>query len=145
MRSTSGDLAVSRRVRAPRHAPAAARLALFAMLVTGCGVVHQLSNVEPLNLSAGLVKGRVTDDRTGRGIREGSVHLLDTAGAPVQGQTAVAWLDTAGQYRFPNVHPGSYRLRVDVPGYEAKRSDPFSIEPTITFEVNFALRSAAER
>lgn len=92
-----------------------------------------------------LLEGRVADSRTREAI-EGArvswepVGVVDsTRAAPSdnspRGSSAA---DSSGAYVIPNLPPGSYRLRVDAPGYVEATSEPIEVPPSLG-DLNFAL------
>ena len=109
-------------------------------LLVGCRAVKEASNTQPFSLTTGVIRGRVLDQPTGRALVGASVHLIDRAGTAVQDQTAVAYVNNDGEYTFPNVRPGTYRLRAEGPDHEPETSDEFVMDVNMTFGRDFSLR-----
>jgi len=110
-------------------------------LLVGCRKVQEMSeNTQPFSTTTGVIRGRVLDQPSGGALAGASVHLIDQAGADVQDQTAVAYVDNDGKYTFPNVRPGKYRLRAEGPNHEPETSDEFAVEVNTTFGRDFSLR-----
>jgi len=109
-------------------------------LLLGCKAKQQLEDIQPFSLTTGVVRGRVLDQATGQGITGASVHLVDRSGADVEGQTAIAYVNPDGEFTFPNVNPGTYRLRAEAPNHEPETSDEFAMDVNTTFSHEFKLR-----
>src|SRR5215212_6498300 len=83
-------------------------------LLVGCRKVQEMSeNTQPFSTTTGVIRGRVLDQAAGSAIAGASVHLIELAGADVQDQTAVAYVDDDGKFAFPGVRPGKDRLRAE--------------------------------
>lgn len=116
---------------------------LLLTLLPACRAVEELQNVQPVGITTGTVHGRVLDQQTGAPIATGNVLLLDASGEPVQNQTSSVHIDAEGAFRFPNVQPGTYRLRVAVPGYEPRLTDPFLVERGDSFRADLRVARRA--
>ena len=119
-------------------------LAVVVMLVAGCGVVRQMSNVQPVSLTTGIVSGHVLDDWTGRPIEDVSVLLLDANGDSLsddQQHQARAY-GPDGAFRFISVRPGTYRLRASASGFDPSTSEPFVVTVNASTIIDLRLRSA---
>jgi Carboxypeptidase regulatory-like domain/TonB dependent receptor len=61
----------------------------------------------------------IVQDPTGAGLPKASVQLVNTA----TGITSVATTDSAGNYRFVSLAPGSYRITVEASGFAKTEAD----------------------
>jgi hypothetical protein len=130
-----------RRSRVARICRRVGAAVAVSTLLAGCRAVKEVSeNTQPFSLTTGVIRGRVLDQPTGSALAGASVHLIDRAGADVQDQTAVAYVDNDGKYTFPNVRPGTYRLRAEGPNHEPETSDEFVMDVNMTFGRDFSLR-----
>ncbi len=96
------------------------------------------------------LEGKITDLHTGEPIGGARVEWEPAAGVDssrfTPGDTSArgsARSDSTGAYMVPNLPPGSFRLRVDAPGYLESVSGPLEVPPSLG-DVNFALRYRGE-
>lgn len=117
-------------------------LLCIAVSAAACTVVHELSNVEPINFTGASVTGTVTDSVSQAPLIGAEVVLLTSAGDSIPDQPTKAFsYPPDGTYRFGDVRPGSYLLQVHFDGYEPvtvplqgleageRRVIPFRLQP----------------
>ena len=105
-------------------------LALGAtVLLGGCGVVHQMSNVQPVSLTTGIISGHVVNDQSGQPVFDSALLLLDEHGNSLRDDQQHESRSYApdGAYRFISVLPGSYRLRARAAGFSPDTSAVFAV------------------
>lgn len=80
----------------------------------------------------GAIAGIVKDPQGG---------ALPGATISLQGRTGTtnATTDARGEYRFPAVEPGTYSLRVEMPGFKPQRRDGIGIHAGEQLTIDFAL------
>jgi hypothetical protein len=102
-------------------------LALLALLVATTPLLAQTTT--------GSLQGTVTDS-SGAVLPGATVEL--SSQAQIGGvQTATA--DRNGQYRFQNLSPGTYAMKVSLDGFKTVVRDGLRVEVSRTFDVDFSL------
>jgi hypothetical protein len=111
------------RIRAPLFAGAA------AALLGACGLVHQMSNVQPVSTTTGIVSGHVRNAQSGQPVFDATLLLLDEHGDTLSDDQQHESRSYApdGAYRFISVRPGSYRLRTRAAGFNPDTTDVFAV------------------
>ena len=99
-------------------------IAALLLALGGTGASH-------LTAQTGAVTGVITDTTTRQPLEGATVNL---AGIP-----ASALTDTGGRYLLDGVPPGTYTVKVVVPGY-GTRSREVEVMPEGTLEIDFRLR-----
>ena len=83
----------------------------------------------------------VVQDPTGAGVPKASVQLVNTATAI----TAVTTTDTAGNYRFVSLAPGSYRITVEATGFaKAEANVTLLTEQNLNVPISVKVGSVTE-
>src|SRR5215813_931807 len=82
-----------------------------------------LSGLSPAQTSYGSLVGTVTDAT--RGAIPGATVTLSNVGT---GERRAAPSDASGNFQFVNLLPGSYRLRVESPGFKRYNREPIRVE-----------------
>ncbi len=107
--------------------------------VGGCATMErEIDALQPPRFTTGGLRGRVVDESTGFHVRFGSVTLADSTGATVAGdQRTLSYVNGDGEYSFPNVKPGVYRLKADIPGYAPRISERVvvNVNESVTVEL----------
>jgi hypothetical protein len=121
---------------------AALRSLAAGALLAGCGVAHQLSNVQPVSLTTGIVSGQVVNDESGQPVFDAVLLLLDERGDSLRDDQQHESRSYApdGAYRFISVRPGSYRLRVRAAGFSPDTSHAFAVTVNGITTVDVRLR-----
>jgi hypothetical protein len=130
--AVSGDTAI--------RAPLLALLASVAL--GGCSVAHQMSNVQPVSLTTGIVSGHVLNAQSGQPVFDATLLLLDEHGDSLRDdqQHESRSYSPDGAYRFISVRPGSYRLRTRAAGFSPDTSDVFGVTVNGITTVDMRLR-----
>lgn len=113
------------------------------VVCASCAATRELSNMDPISFTSGIISGSVTDSLTQQPVVGAEVTLLtaekDTAGD----QHAKTFsFSPRGEYRFDNVRPGSYVLRVTAAGYDTTVRAVRKIDAGERYTVVFRLRRA---
>jgi protocatechuate 3,4-dioxygenase beta subunit len=120
-------------------------LATVTVALGGCRIVRELSNVQPVSLTTGIVSGHILDDRNGRPVPDAAILLLDANGDSLrddqQHESRANHAD--GAYRFISVRPGTYRLRALAPGFDPSTSIEFAVTVNAITAVDLRLRLRA--
>ena len=107
--------------RSPSAAVRAAHLwfsvAVAAGAIGGCTAVRSLSDVQPVSLTTGIVRGTVVSDSTGEAIVGATLLLGVRAGAPRDSMMRAFSFPPDGVFRFTGVLPGAYVLQASADGY----------------------------
>ena len=88
--------------------------------------------------NSGLVLGAVTD-HTGAAVGKAEVSLVNTATSA----TAQAVTNDNGEYFFPNVAPGSYRITVKASGFKKGEIAGLNVDVSKSYTVNVRLELGA--
>jgi len=117
-------------------------LAAATALLAGCGVVRQMSNVQPVSMTTGIVSGHVLNDQSGQPVVDATLRLLDEHGDSLRDdqQHESRSYGPDGAYRFISVHPGSYRLRARAAGFSPDTSAAFAVTVNAIVTVDLRLR-----
>ena len=104
-------------------------LATVTVLLGSCGVVRQMSNVQPVSLTTGIISGHVVNDQSGQPVFDAVLLLLDEHGDALRDDQQHESRSYApdGAYRFISVVPGSYRLRTRAAGFSPDTSVAFAV------------------
>lgn len=115
MRSAPVSPAASRLARSFRSRAVSAVAALGLLLA---GVVFAQAEG-----TSGILRGRVVDDQGGA--IPGATVLLSPAARPGESLREIS--SRAGRYRFPDLPPGEYTLRVEMDGFDDYSRDGFLV------------------
>src|SRR5207237_3164435 len=89
------------------------RAALLAYSMLACSIFFASATMQA-QVSSGSIAGRVTDPA--HAVVPAANVTLTNQGTGIQKSMKC---DAGGDYMFPIVDPGSYKLRVDAPGFKA--------------------------
>jgi 5-hydroxyisourate hydrolase-like protein (transthyretin family) len=134
-------------VRIPHSPIIRPRLPLLIAAVValgGCRVARELSNVQPVSLTTGIVSGVVLDAASGQPAPDASIWLLDANGDSLRDdqQHMARAQPPKGAFRFVSVRPGTYRLRASAPGFDPALSVEFTVTVNTVVTVNLSLQPA---
>ncbi|HEV3155696.1 MAG TPA: TonB-dependent receptor [Candidatus Baltobacteraceae bacterium] len=107
----------------------AAVLLAGALVLCGLTVPSQAAQT-----SGAQIAGRVVDAQTALPLAGAFVALV--------GSTESAETDAAGEFRFPDLEPGTYRVRIARTGYQPAVSDPVILVSGQTQKITIAIQSA---
>lgn len=113
----------------PRNRMRWLALAAATVQLGSCGVVRQVSNVQPVSLTTGIISGHVVNDQSSQPVFDAALLLLDEHGDSLrddQQHESRSYAPDAA-YRFISVRPGSYRLRARAAGFRPDTSDVFAV------------------
>jgi hypothetical protein len=87
----------------------------------------------------GLISGRIVDSQSGRAVAGAVVRTIAGGGAAVEGRSG-----TAGYFVLPLLSPGTYRLRVEAPLYQAAEVHQLTVPVAGRLDLQFRLRPLSD-
>lgn len=98
-------------------------------------VVNVTLRAESGQQAVGVVRGRVLDAKTGEPVSSATVSLIANDSLAL----VTSWTDSVGRFGLPVLDSGTFTVRVERLGYDAKVSDPVRLNRHDTVEVEFRL------
>lgn len=88
----------------------------------------------------GLISGRLVSTITGRGISGASIEYSSTSST----QSSAASADLSGFYTLPLLSPGTYRVRVNAPGFQSQEVQELELLVAARIELDFRMRPLSD-
>ena len=119
-------------------------LVVSAALCSSCAAAsRELEKVEPVSINAAMIGGSVVDSASQQPIVGAEIVLLTANGDAVSDQQSKTFtFAPRGQFRFDDVRPGSYSLRVSATGYQSVTRPVAALKASERYTLEFALRRA---
>ncbi len=103
------------------------------------GIAIDSMSVDIFNPGSGDLGGRITDEVTGKGIKDARVYLTPTRYQATRDDKDPAWPDEDGYFEFFMVQPGHYDVLITADGYESK-TVPLEVVGDPNEELHVALK-----
>jgi len=117
------------------HPQAKSRLLQLAVLLLWMGA----SMIANAQFDSAAVLGTISDP-SGATVASATVQLTDVA----KGVSVTRHTDANGNYEFPSVQPGEYRIAVTAPGFEKSTTDPFTVAVGARQRVGLTLKLGSD-